>query len=547
MRRNATEAPPATIEFGPLSERLPLERIRPSLFELRRCKDKLGDAELLESIKRHGVLQAILVRPVPPEGHFEVVAGQRRFAAAQAAGHVSIPATARVLDDAQALELQVVENQQRTDIHPLEEAEGYRSLCEMYHCTVEDLAAKVGKSKAYIYARLKLAALGKCARAAFLDGKLETSVALLIARIPEGLQEKALKDVRVGGGSGGDGPGPLNCRAAAALIQRDYMLRLKGAAFDPKDPELGTGAGACEPCPKRTGNQRDLFGDVRGRDICTDPLCFRAKTVAAAEARRAKLEAEGRTVLTGDQAKKIFRYADTQTAHSSGYKTLDETEYLDNGGSTKVGALLARHAPDAEMVYCERPDGRIVELARTVDVERALAKAQPKQAKARTADKARASAQRKRQDRARALSDASILLVLEKSRGAKDAVIWLYLAAHLGDYLWADTVKEVLKRRGLLVKNTFQDGAKALATWAGRDARRARELVLDLVLTRGRGGFGLEGGALRAAVKLFKVTPEAVKRRAKAEQAAAEAAKKLKPARAKKSPKGKPAPAGKDE
>lgn len=547
MTRNATETPPASIEFCPLAERLPLDRIKPSDIHLRQGKDQLRDAELLESVKRQGILQAILVRPVPPAGHYQMVAGHRRFAAAQAAGHASIPATSRELTDAEALELQVIENQQRTDVHPLEEAEGYRLLCEMHHCTVEDLAAKVGKSKAYIYGRLKLAALGKLARAAFLDGKLEASVALLIARIPGRLQEKALKDVLFGGYSRREGPMPLNYRAAAALIQRDYMLRLAGAPFDPKESKLGSRAGACEPCPKRTGNQRDLFGDVKRTDICTDPLCFQAKAAAAAEDRRAKLEAEGRTVLTGDQAKKIFRYHDIRAAHGCGYVTLDQNEYLDNGDSTKVGALLARHAAEAETVYCERPDGRIVELARTADVERALAKAQPKQAKARTADKARASAQRKRQDRARLLQNASILLVLEKSRGAKDAVIWLYLAAHLGDYFWPDTVKQVLNRRGLMVKNTYQDGAKALATWVGKDAAKARELVLDLVLTRGRAGFGNEDAALRAAVKLFKLAPDAVKRRANAEQAAAEAAKKLKPARAKKWPKGKPAPAGKDE
>jgi len=517
-----------------LSQSLELDRIRPSAIHLRRGKDKARDAELLESVRRHGVLQPILVRTVPCHpGRYEVVAGHRRFAAAQGANLAAIPVTVRDLSDLEALELQVVENQQRADVHPLEEAEGYRLLTETHGQSVEEIALKVGKSRAYVYARLKLAALGKPARAAFLDGKIEASVALLIARIPAGLQEKALKQVLTGGEWDDDGRcrNPLSFRATAALVQRVYMLRLGDAPFDPKDAELVPAAGACEACPKRSGNQRELFGDVKDADVCTDTHCFHAKSEAASRARRAKLEAEGREVLVGAQAKRVFKYDGKTPAHGCGYRTLDDTEYLDNGGNAKVRSLLARYAPDAETVFCERPeDGVIVELARSADVERALAKAQPKKAKVRAADKAKDHAQRQRKERERALQNASILLVLEKSRAAKDSALWLFLGAHLADYIWSDTVKELLQRRGLEAKSVYQEGGKTLATWVGNDPVKARELVLDLVLTRGKGGYGAEGGALRAAVKLFKVTPEAVKRRANAEQVAAAERKKLKPA-----------------
>lgn len=111
---------------------LPLDQIRPCKTNPRTHFDAERDTELAGSIAKHGVLQAILVRPLNGKaGGYELIAGHRRFAAAKSVNLAAIPALSRTLTDAEVLELQLVENLQRTDLHPLEEAEGYRRLLGM--------------------------------------------------------------------------------------------------------------------------------------------------------------------------------------------------------------------------------------------------------------------------------------------------------------------------------------------------------------------------------------------------------------------------------
>lgn len=148
---------------------LALEAIVASKTNPRKHFDAAALKELAESIAKHGVLQAILVRPNGADGKFELVAGERRWRAAKLAQLDRIPVTVRELSDTEALELQVVENLQRTDLHPLEEAEGYESLMKCQHAdgrtyTADEIAAKVGKSRSYVYSRLKYTALCKEAR-----------------------------------------------------------------------------------------------------------------------------------------------------------------------------------------------------------------------------------------------------------------------------------------------------------------------------------------------------------------------------------------------
>lgn len=243
--------------------------------ERRKHLDKAKLAELAESIKTVGLLSPIIVRII--DGVFEIVAGERRYLAAKLAGLEHIDASVRDLTDDQVLEVQLVENLQREDLHELAEAEGYEALQKLNH-TAEAIADKVGKSKAYVYARMKLLALCKDARKAFYEGKLSASTALLLARIPnDKLQAQALKE-----NTQDRWDGPMSYRAAAEHIQNNYMLRLSDAGFKTEDPELVPAAGACGACPKRSGNQKELFGDVKGADICTDTVCFAAKRQAHA-------------------------------------------------------------------------------------------------------------------------------------------------------------------------------------------------------------------------------------------------------------------------
>jgi ParB family chromosome partitioning protein len=131
-----------------------LVKIRESKTNPRRFFDEAKLAELADNIRQHGVLQPILLRPFPEgeAGTCELVAGTRRYRASKLAKRDSIPATVRELTDAQALELQVIENVQRVDVHPLDEAQGYAALIQLEPdtYTVEAIATRVGRSPAYV-------------------------------------------------------------------------------------------------------------------------------------------------------------------------------------------------------------------------------------------------------------------------------------------------------------------------------------------------------------------------------------------------------------
>ncbi len=133
---------------------IPLEKIRESKTNPRTQFDQSKLTELAENIRQHGVLQPILVRPLPKGAAdtYELVAGARRYRASQLARRESIPTTVRELTDAQALVLQVIENVQRVDVHPLDEAQGYAGIIELQPetYTVESIAARVGRSPAYV-------------------------------------------------------------------------------------------------------------------------------------------------------------------------------------------------------------------------------------------------------------------------------------------------------------------------------------------------------------------------------------------------------------
>lgn len=275
---------------------IPLTQIRPSPHQLRKHFDKQKLAELTESVKQHGILQPLLVRFLDA-GQYELIAGERRFRAAKAAGLEKVPAVGRNLTDKETLEIIIIENLQREDLHPLEEADGYKCLVEA-GLTPSQIGERIGKTKSYVNKTLQLLHLGPQARKAFLEGKLLRSTALLLARIPAGkdLQEKALAEITWHGG--------MNPKRAGEHIQENFMLRLKDAPFDPRDEKLCPRAGACSTCPKRTGNQQELFDDITAKDACTDPACYRQKEEAWWARQKAEAEEKGLKVLEGAAARR---------------------------------------------------------------------------------------------------------------------------------------------------------------------------------------------------------------------------------------------------
>lgn len=380
-----------------------ISRLVEATYNPRRTFSPEKLAELVESIKVNGVVQPILVRPLPGARvadtdrgvTHEIIAGARRFRASRIAGLTTIPAISKDLTDTQAIEVAIVENLQREDVSTLEEAEGYQTLMDHTSSTADQVAAKVGKSRSYVYSRIKLLDLATEGRDALRTGQIEASVALLIARIPDtAVQAQALKTIVEAEHYQGH---RLSARSAADLIRRLYMLNLDSAPFDTKAPTL-TSAGPCTTCPKRTGANPDLFSDVKGADLCTDPTCHAAKVTAHQAATMAKAHARGLTVIEGREAKAIMPNA--WQSHLDGYLRLDDK--ADSPTDVPLRKLLAKamaHS-DVKEVLLANPhrEGELVAVLPTAQVSELLALAAQLDAKAAPAAKAmvdKTEAQRK--------------------------------------------------------------------------------------------------------------------------------------------------------
>jgi ParB family chromosome partitioning protein len=251
----------------------------------RRIFEDAALKELTESIRTQGVLSPLLVRPLAENG-FEIVAGARRYRAAQMAEAATVPVRIVNLNDAEALEAQLVENLIRADVHPMEEAQGFKALLDLEEPTysVDQIAAKTGKSPAFVAARLKLVDLVPVAVEAFYRDEIGVGHALLLAKLPANQQEQALAACFREDWSGSSDRKAkrilLPVRNLQFWIEQNVLLLLKDAPFDKRDPHLVAIAGSCVDCPKRTGHNKLLFSDLGKQDACTDPSCYQAKVGA---------------------------------------------------------------------------------------------------------------------------------------------------------------------------------------------------------------------------------------------------------------------------
>jgi ParB family chromosome partitioning protein len=252
---------------------LAIDQIHESTTNPRRTFDEAKLYELAESIKHNGLIQPITVRP--NNQGFEIVAGARRYRAAQLAELFSVPARIVEIDDATALEWAITENALREDVHPYEEAQGYQRLLEMPGYDVATLVEKTGKSASHIYARLSLLQLIPIVAEAFTQERITASHANLIARLPQDVQEAAFEQCWRKDWQDKE-PHLLPAKHVAAWIQTNLYLSLADAPFDRVDPTLNPAAGACVTCPRRSGHNTSLFCDVQG-DQCLDSNCYKVK------------------------------------------------------------------------------------------------------------------------------------------------------------------------------------------------------------------------------------------------------------------------------
>jgi ParB family transcriptional regulator, chromosome partitioning protein len=174
---------------------VPIDLVQRNPSQPRKHFDESELNDLASSIRSHGVLQPILVRPIPG-GKFEIVAGERRWRAAQRAGLHTIPAVVRELNELEVLEIAIVENVQRMDLNPIEEAQGFQALIDRFGRTQEDIAEAVGKSRPHIANMLRLLALPDDLQEMVRDGRLSSghARAILTAPDPRGLAQRVLTE-----------------------------------------------------------------------------------------------------------------------------------------------------------------------------------------------------------------------------------------------------------------------------------------------------------------------------------------------------------------
>lgn len=369
---------PATEPTGPADGTLeqllsvPPALLQPSPTNPRKHWNPARVAEIADSMRQVGQIQPIRARTNPEyrEGNgrppYEIVVGETRWRAATLAALPTMSVVLREYTDMEVLEVQLVENLQRADLHPMEEAEAFDGLLRkpnglQGYASVAELAARVGKSPSYVYQRLKLLNLCPAGRDAFFDGHLDAGVALLIARMPSA-EEQARATARIVAGWNGE---PYSFRSAAEYLQKEYMLRLSHARFDVEDHYKV--AGPCGRCPKRSGAEPQLFADVAaGTDMCQDARCYQAKTEEAHQGLLATARDAGHTVLQGRAATAVLP---SPGATPIGHYLLDATCPALTDSARTLRMLLG-NGHTVPVVLVDLPGAAPVEL---VSVEHARA------------------------------------------------------------------------------------------------------------------------------------------------------------------------------
>lgn len=196
-------------EGGSLS--LPISEVQPGLKQPRKRFDEEGLADLADSIRTHGIIQPLTVRRLS-SGYYQIIAGERRWRAAKLAGLREVPAVIIEADDRTVMELALIENLQREDLNPVEEASGFQVLMEDYGLTQEEVAQRVGKSRPAVANALRLLALPDAVRQLLEEGQLSAGHARAILSAPSGDLQKKLAQKVVHDG--------LSVRQTEALAKR---------------------------------------------------------------------------------------------------------------------------------------------------------------------------------------------------------------------------------------------------------------------------------------------------------------------------------------
>lgn len=206
---------------------LPIAKVEAYRKQPRKQFDEASLQDLADSIRRHGILQPLTVRKLS-SGYYQIIAGERRWRAARMAGLSEVPVLIIEADDRKAMELAMIENLQREDLNPIEEAEGYKALMEDYGLTQEEAAERVGKSRSNVANVLRLLNLSAPVRALLAKGVLTAGHARALLPLKAAAQEKAAKAVAEGG---------LSVRQTEALAKK--LLSETDKSPSPKAAKAG--------------------------------------------------------------------------------------------------------------------------------------------------------------------------------------------------------------------------------------------------------------------------------------------------------------------
>ena len=212
-----------TESSGSLS--LPISQVETCSSQPRKRVDDESLQELADSISQHGIIQPLTVRKLS-SGYYQIIAGERRWRAARLAGLQEVPVIVIEADDRKAAELAMIENLQREDLNPMEEAAGFQSLIESYHMTQEEAAQRVGKSRSAVTNALRLLGLTPSVRKLVEEGKLSAGHARALVPLSPSLQESAANAIVSGG---------LSVRQTEALVKRLSAEKKEAQVKDPDE------------------------------------------------------------------------------------------------------------------------------------------------------------------------------------------------------------------------------------------------------------------------------------------------------------------------
>lgn len=380
--------------------------------------------------------------------HYQLVAGERRWRASAIAGVETIPALVRDLDDHAAAEIAVIENDQREDVAPLEQADGYARLIELGD-DVETIAAKIGRPAKYVTARLTLTKLIPSLQEDLRSGKLPFGHAHLLARLPAAEQEAILDDDQFNLYEEHTYPTKrVEVMPLDELRQsiRECTKNLSAAPWKWDDETLAPAAGSCTKCPKRSGANPTLFDEIahdpdakKKSEICTDRGCFNAKQAAFVELQVKKAE----TKVGGD----VLRIS-TEYHHRDGKGVLaagryEEVPAKDAGKKNVQAAVVVNGDGLGKLVHVKV---KAPPKSATEDMERQRDKWAEEDAKRKQAEALGAIAM----DRAAAVAAEAIKKAYAAAKPAKlnDMLRQIIAAWHIG----TRGTERMLDRRGVKLK-----------------------------------------------------------------------------------------------